>query len=447
METIGRYQVIRALGHGAMGRVVLAHDPSLDRSVALKVLHEDAGDEDARARLRDEARTLAALSHPGIVMIFEIGEHDGQEFIAMEYLAGRSLRELLQLTDSRPARVNLVAICAKVAVAVGAAHSAGILHRDIKPENVVVTDGGDVKVVDFGISRRLNVPEPPRRDRALAVPIDERVEQLVDAFTATLQVTTTGRDTILSAGTQTVFGTPGYMAPEVLTGGQSSAASDVYGLGVMLYECLAGRRPYDGPSLIEVMARVIDASEPPPRLDDELADLVERMLSRDPAMRPTIDEVVRALAPVMPASHGRRSAAVVVVAVVAAVAALGAIGVWRLTRGGASTAAVADKAVQPMSIAVEPISIKIASYGSHAPTASAIADVIGILVGEINGNEVVGPVELFAELQIAVPKGQSQSPCCPPKRCTRPSASSVCGTSCAVRSRSGRTACTRAWRS
>src|SRR5262245_12307109 len=249
-----------------MGRVFLARDPSLERLVALKLLHAEASQRDLRARFHDEAKMLAALSHPGIVMIFEIGEHDGQDFIAMEYLAGRSLRELLQ-PEHRAQRVDLVAICAKVAVALGAAHTAGILHRDVKPENVVVMDGGDVKVVDFGISRRLNAAEPRRSHHRFETPIEQRVEELVEAFAITMPLTTPPRATVITAGTQTVFGTPGYMAPEVLVGGESSASSDVYSLGVMLYECVAGRPPYEGRSLVEVMARAIDGSEQPARLD------------------------------------------------------------------------------------------------------------------------------------------------------------------------------------
>src|SRR2546423_15349623 len=122
VERIGRYEVMRELGHGAMGRVFLARDPSLERSVALKLLA--TASDGARQRFHDEAKALAALSHPGIVTIFEVSEHDGQDFIAMEYLAGQTLRELLQAGDPHARRAELVAICAKVAAAVEAAHRA-----------------------------------------------------------------------------------------------------------------------------------------------------------------------------------------------------------------------------------------------------------------------------------------------------------------------------------
>src|SRR4051812_15401957 len=125
-----------------MGRVYLARDPSLERDVALKVLHREA----KQAGLREGAKGPAALNHPSIVTVYEIGEQDGQDFIAMEYLPGRSLRHLINEPDLAVRRGQLLAICSKVAVALAAAHRAGILHRDIKPENIIVSAAGDVKV-------------------------------------------------------------------------------------------------------------------------------------------------------------------------------------------------------------------------------------------------------------------------------------------------------------
>jgi len=283
VKQIGRYRVIRPLAAGGMGQVFLAEDPQLERQVALKLLFRDPD-----RGLRREAKTLAALSHPNIVTIFEIGEHEAADFIAMEYLPGKTLRDLL--TGDRPSREELVAIVQSVAVAVAAAHKAGILHRDIKPENVVTTPNG-VKVVDFGIARRLDA-------RPTTTP-DDLYELLVTpgpstATTLDLALPTT-RDTVASAGTHTVFGTPAYMAPEVLGGEPSSEASDVYSLGVMLHECLAGRRPYDAGNLIETIAHIIQA--PPPTLDDPLNPLLVRMLAREPAMRPTLPEIISALRP------------------------------------------------------------------------------------------------------------------------------------------------------
>ena len=262
----------------------LAEDPELERQVALKLLHRDPD-----RGLRREAKTLAALSHPNIVTIFEIGEHQGQDFIAMEYLSGKTLRDIL---SDPPSREELLAIVQSVAVAVAAAHKAGILHRDIKPENVVTTPNG-VKVVDFGIARRLD-------HRASTSP-DDLYDMLLTpgpiAGPKTLRdgALETVRDAVASAGTQTVFGTPAYMAPEVLGGVPSSAASDVYSLGVLLYECLAGRRPYDAGNLIETIAHIIQAAQP--TLADPLNPLLVRMLAREPAMRPGLSEVIAALRP------------------------------------------------------------------------------------------------------------------------------------------------------
>jgi serine/threonine protein kinase/Tfp pilus assembly protein PilF len=292
VQEIGRYEVVRSLGLGGMGQVYLARDPKLERQVAIKLLHRDDGS--ARGLFEREAKALAALNHPNIVTVFEIAElDDGQQFIAMEYLPGRSLRDLLQ--HDKPARDDLVAICGQVALALAAAHEAGILHRDIKPENVVVGSRLAVKVVDFGIARRLDAPasaDPDRPRRPTA-----RATEVIDMFTRTLRADldpTLETNVPLTSVTRTVFGTPAYMAPEVLMGEPSSVASDIYSLGVMLFECLAGRRPYEAPQLHEVIARVIDG-EPPPRLDDPLAELTSRMLARDPAQRPGLTEIAKAL--------------------------------------------------------------------------------------------------------------------------------------------------------
>ena len=407
METIGRYEVIRALGHGAMGRVFLARDPDLERLVALKLLHEHAAQEDAQVRFRDEAKALAALNHPGIVGIYEIGVHDAQDFIAMEYLPGRSLREVLQTANRVAMRGELLAICAKVAVAVAAAHRAGILHRDIKPENVVVTDAGDVKVVDFGIARRMTERRESRRPvRRFATPI-EVVEDVIDAFMATMAVTQTDQDTLandvkpLSAGGQTVFGTPGYMAPEVLTGTESSEASDVYSLGVMVYECVAGRRPYDAPSLVEVMAMVIDGSVPPEPVADRHWPLIERMLAREPNQRPGLDEVAAALAPAAPAPRAKRWPAV---AIASAALVLGAVGTWRIVRSPVPPAGEAAPLVHA-TIVVEPMENSIPSYGAMPPTKRAISDVLATLLRNASGIQVtsVGAAELIRELGLPAP--------------------------------------------
>ncbi|HEU0034387.1 MAG TPA: serine/threonine-protein kinase [Kofleriaceae bacterium] len=393
MQRIGRYDVVRELGRGGMGAVYLATDPELQRSVALKLLHRG----DGRARFRSEARALAALNHAGIVTIYEIGDHEGQQFIAMEFLDGKSLRELLEDRAQRPSRERLIAICCEVARAVAAAHAAAILHRDIKPENVVVGVRGSVKVVDFGIARRLDDQSLPSLDP------QARAAAVIDAFTQTLQMTpsmlATARgvarpsDTVATEATQateashTVFGTPAYMAPEVLHGDGSTPASDVYSLGVMLYECLAGQRPFAAPNLAELILAIV-GDAPPPRLADPLEGLVMRMLAREPRDRPTLAEVIRALdGSVQRRSRTRRSLVAATV-----ISALATGGVFWLTR---DEAPAATPAVQPVRIAVQEVEAVLATYGEGAIPREVLGDVITTLLREYDGVSVVSTNDLI----------------------------------------------------
>jgi len=339
-----------------MGEVFLGHDPTLERDVALKLLHRDTP-----SGLREEAKALAALRHPSIVTIFEIGEHAGRDFIAMEYLPGRSLRQLL---DARATpRGELLALCAQVARAVGAAHRAGILHRDIKPENIVVGDGGEVKVVDFGIARRLARPGHKRPVSA---------QDVVDALSA---LAAEVADTIqmpdhANPATQTAFGTPAYMAPELLHGEPSSEASDVYSLGVVVHECLTGRRPYPANSLVDLVIQVLEG--PPAVLDDPLGALVAAMLARDPAQRPTLEQIAVALTP---AERRRRWWPLAAAGAVAAAAAPIAIVVT------AHSAPAPVKAA----IAIAKIPVTMPSYGQEAPHDDVTADLIAQELGRATG--------------------------------------------------------------
>ena len=385
VDIIGRYQVVRPLGHGGMGQVFLAHDPTLERDVALKLLHRD----DSQSALHDEAKALAALSHPGIVTIFEIGVHEGQDFIAMEYLPGRTLRRVLDDAKAAPGtapREQRVAILRQVAAAVAAAHRAGILHRDIKPENVVVTDDGNVKVVDFGIARRLGGVARPLTRAATA-------RELVDALRRTLppELVMGGTDTEVSAGTETMFGTPAYMAPEVLVGQEPSEASDVYSLGVVLFECLAGHRPHEGTTLVEMIAQVIDSDAPP--LADPLGPLVERMLARDPRQRPTLDEIGAALEPSpivvhvpIPPPPRKRGLLWFAIGLVAAGGL--AFGGWQLRHREPPPPPPAPVANAAASIAVAPFTIDVPSYGREPPHDKFVADTLVGLLDEVEGAHI-----------------------------------------------------------
>ena len=381
MDGIGRYEVIRELGSGGMGQVFLARDPELERLVALKLLHANKA---GLVSLREEARALAALSHPHIVTIYEIGQHEARPFIAMEYVDGRPLQQLLQHAARRPSRDELVAICAKVTRALAAAHAAGILHRDIKPENVLVGDAGQVKVVDFGIAQRLAAaPTAPRMtasERAVAVVSELAATQPLDP-------------TLVSAATRTLFGTPAYMAPEVLMGEASSEASDVYSLGVVLYECLAGRRPHGAANLVEVIALVIDGG-PIDRIADPLWDLIARMLAAAPAARPGLAEIVERLGAQPP--RRRRFAPLAAGSLATVLVLGGGYAVWH-RRDTAAPATPAAPAVPPTSIAVEELKITLPSYGAHGPDGRTVGDVLARVLGYAPGISALGPMQLAAE--------------------------------------------------
>jgi eukaryotic-like serine/threonine-protein kinase len=213
----GRYEVIRPLGWGGMAEVYLATDRLLGRQVAVKVILERyAGDEQFTSRFRREARAAASLNHPNVVAVHDVGTHDGNPFIVMEHVPGRTLAQLVH--DGGPMPADRAAeIGEAVARALGAAHAAGIVHRDVKPGNVMVTADGRIKVLDFGIARAL------------------RWTPLTD--------------------TPAVQGTVEYMAPEYVRGEGADARSDLYSLGAVLYELLIGRPPFTGDSPVQVAYR------------------------------------------------------------------------------------------------------------------------------------------------------------------------------------------------
>src|SRR4030095_3070950 len=211
-----------------------------------------------------EARAASALNHPNIVTIYEVGEHQGQHFIAMEYVQGSTLRDLLK-HSSELERFNHLA--GQIARALAAAHAAGIVHRDIKPENIMIRDDGYVKVVDFGIARLVHVP----------------------AESSAMPTSHTGPSTLL--------GTPRYMSPEQIRGDQVDSASDIFSFGIMAYEWVAGRYPFEGESVIDVLGAIIDdAVLPPSRYSPGVASGVETlildMLHKDPVRRPSATEIV-----------------------------------------------------------------------------------------------------------------------------------------------------------
>lgn len=242
------------LGSGAMGEVVLAHDRKLGRDLAIKVLPQSLSqDAELISRLRHEARAASSLNHPNILTIYEIGESDGETYVAMEYLEGSTLREVID-AGALPLR-KVLQIAAGIADGLAAAHRRELVHRDLKPDNIVITTDGVVKILDFGLAK-----------------------------TATITENTLASTRTSESGT--VIGTFGYMAPEQARGQYVDFRADQFALGAILYEMLSGLRAFDGLSGIEIMMMVV-RDEPPslskvaPHVPAPLRWIVERCLSKD----------------------------------------------------------------------------------------------------------------------------------------------------------------------
>jgi beta-lactam-binding protein with PASTA domain/predicted Ser/Thr protein kinase len=249
----GRYRVEARIARGGMATVYRALDTRLDRVVALKVMHQIfAEDDDFVARFIREAKSAARLSHPNVVAVFDQGEDDGHVFLAMEYVHGRTLRDLMR-ERRRLLPQEALSILQPVLAALSAAHAAGLVHRDVKPENVLLADDGRVKVADFGLARAI-------ANRA--------------ATSAT-----------------TLIGTVAYLAPEQVTRGVADPRSDVYAAGIMLFEMLTGQQPYDGETPISVAYRHAHEDVPAvssivPETPASVDLLVGRATARDPDLRP-----------------------------------------------------------------------------------------------------------------------------------------------------------------
>ncbi|MEU6425377.1 Stk1 family PASTA domain-containing Ser/Thr kinase [Microbispora sp. NPDC046973] len=249
----GRYRVESRIARGGMASVYLALDVRLDRTVAVKVMHRSlAEDPQFVRRFIGEAKSVASLSHPNIVQVFDQGTDGAHVYLSMEYVPGRTLRDVLRRRGRLPAREALEMVI-PVLAALGAAHQAGLIHRDVKPENVLLADDGRVKVVDFGLAR---------------------------AIEATNQ-TKTGM----------MIGTIGYMSPEQVTTGTADARSDVYAAGIMLFELLTGRQPYAGETPMSIAYRHVHETVPAPSsivpdMPPPIDALVAAATDKDPAARP-----------------------------------------------------------------------------------------------------------------------------------------------------------------
>ncbi len=247
----GRYRVVRKLGTGGMANVYLAEDQELGRSVAIKMLDErHAQDEQFVERFRREAKNAAGLSHPNIVSIYDRGQAEGTYYIAMEYLEGRTLKELLVTRGPTPLAVA-IDYARQILSALGFAHRHGIVHRDIKPHNVVVAPDGRLKVTDFGIAR-----------------------------SGTSQMTETG----------SIIGTAQYLSPEQAKGAPVTPASDIYSVGIVLYEMITGSVPFTGDTPLEIAMKHLSTtplppSETRPDVPHELDSIVLRALAKNPEDR------------------------------------------------------------------------------------------------------------------------------------------------------------------
>jgi Tol biopolymer transport system component/tRNA A-37 threonylcarbamoyl transferase component Bud32 len=267
---ISHFDILEKLGEGGMGAVYKARDHRLDRLVAIKALSEKvAGTPERQARFIQEAKTASALNHPHIVTIYEIDLAGDLMFIAMEYIEGRTLEQLIPQKGLRFTDALRYAIPAADALA--AAHAIGIVHRDVKPSNIMVSAKGVVKVLDFGLAKLTSRGMP----RSVAAGAE-----------ADATVTVTNRDT--EAGS--ILGTVAYMSPEQAEGKEIDARSDIFSFGVMLYEMLTGRRPFAGDTKLQTLAAIVNQEPRPARqlvegLPSELDRVLARCLRKDPARR------------------------------------------------------------------------------------------------------------------------------------------------------------------
>lgn len=257
---IGRYEIHSQLGAGGMGEVYLAHDSKLDRKVALKILPGHRAGEELLRRFVQEAKAASALNHPNILTVYEIDAIDSEQFIATEFIEGETLRARLQIEPLKPAEAIDVGI--QVASALVAAHSVGIVHRDIKPENIMLRRDGIVKVLDFGIAK-LVAPKGADREQG-------------EAPTRVMVNTREGM----------IIGTAHYMSPEQARGLEIDGRTDIWSLGCVIYEMVAGRQPFSGTTAADVMSAIL--TREPESLaahtqerPEELESIVERALHKD----------------------------------------------------------------------------------------------------------------------------------------------------------------------
>src|SRR2546421_11962530 len=266
---LGRYEIRTKIGAGGMGEVYLAQDTKLDRKVALKILPaEVAVDRNRMERFVREAKAAAALNHPNIAHIYEIGEHDGTNFIAMEYIDGVTLRE--KIHRDRVPLSKLLKYLIQVAEGLSKAHAAGIVHRDLKPDNIMITRDDYAKVLDFGLAKLVETERSLGVSSAQASEVGTRIMA---------QQSLAGM----------VMGTAGYMSPEQAQGKvkEIDQRSDIFSFGCILFEAATGHKPFEGQDLLDSLHKIVHA--PTPQIKEtnanapnELQRIVRRCLAKDP---------------------------------------------------------------------------------------------------------------------------------------------------------------------
>ena len=244
-----RYQIIKSIGEGGMANVYLAYDTILDRNVAVKVLRGDlSSDEKFVRRFQREALSASSLSHPNIVEVYDVGEDNNQYYIVMEYIEGKQLKDVLR-KRGKLTITEVIDIMQQIADGLSVAHDSYIIHRDIKPQNIMILENGLVKITDFGIAMAMN----------------------------STQLTQTN----------SVMGSVHYLPPEQANGSGSTLKSDIYSMGILMYELLTGKLPYKGENAVEIALKHL--KEPLPSIRDEIPDIsqsVENVILRATAKNP-----------------------------------------------------------------------------------------------------------------------------------------------------------------
>ena len=272
--SFGYYEILSLIGQGGMGEVYLAQDTRLKRKVAIKFLDEAfAGNTERLDRFIQEARSASALNHPNIITIYDIGEHENAHYIATELITGKTLRRRLE--GDRFLFDELLSIAIQTAEALSAAHSVGIIHRDIKPENIMIRDDGYLKVLDFGLAKLSETVDEDSESQD-----QEHVRERMEAETQMIVKTTPGM----------ILGTASYMSPEQARGKEVDSRSDIFSFGVVLYEMLARRAPFDGETFTDVLAAVLNKEPRPlkdlvPELPHEIVRIVGKTLRKNREQR------------------------------------------------------------------------------------------------------------------------------------------------------------------